>query len=68
MTDLNHEREHTPTFDEAVEIHLLLMAGERQSRIAPKFRTNQGRISEINTGKRHPGSRLVAERISKLSA
>jgi len=44
------------TFDEAVEVHLLLMDGWLQSRIAAKFDTNSGRISEINTGKRHLGS------------
>lgn len=51
---------HQLTFDEAVEVHLLLMDGWLQSRIAAKFDTNSGRISEINTGKRQPGSFQVA--------
>jgi hypothetical protein len=32
------------------------MDGWLQSRVAAHFDTNGGRISEINTGKRHPGS------------
>jgi len=51
---------HRLTFEEAVQVHLMLMKGEIQSRIAARFDTNGGRISEINTGKRHPGSREEA--------
>lgn len=45
------------SFEDAIQVHLLLMDGELQSRVAAKFDTNGGRISEINTGKLHPGSR-----------
>ncbi len=44
------------TFEDAVQVHLLLMEGVFQSRIAARFDTNSGRVSEIKTGKRHPGS------------
>ncbi|OOL19187.1 hypothetical protein BRY73_04570 [Ochrobactrum sp. P6BS-III] len=50
------------TFEDAVQVHLLLMRGELQSRIAAYFDTNGGRISEVNTGKRHPGSKEEAIR------
>ncbi|QGA55894.1 hypothetical protein [Brucella sp. 2280] len=53
---------HTLTFEDAVQVHLMLMKGELQSRIAAKFDTNGGRISEVNTGKRHPGSKDEAIR------
>lgn len=51
---------HTLTFDEAVQIHLMIWAGEIQSRIAARFDVNIGRISEVNTEKLHPGSRAEA--------
>ena len=44
------------TFEEAVEIHKMIAAGVIQSRIAAHFDVNGGRISEVNTGKLHPGS------------
>lgn len=50
------------TFEDAIQVHLMLMKGELQSRVAAKFDTNGGRISEINTGKRHAGSRDEAMR------
>jgi hypothetical protein len=48
------------TFDEAVEVHKMIAAGVIQSRIAAHFDVNGGRISEVNTGKRHAGSYAVA--------
>ncbi|MBN8911504.1 MAG: hypothetical protein J0H65_05470 [Rhizobiales bacterium] len=54
---------YTLTFDDAVQIHLLIWDGELQSRIAAKYDVNGGRISEVNTGKRHPGSAKVAAEI-----
>lgn len=56
---------HKLTFEEAVEVHKLIQQGWLQSRIAAKFDTNSGRISEVNTGKRHPGSREVALGLSE---
>ena len=44
------------TFDDAVMIHKRLWRGELQSRIAADYDVNGGRISEVNTGKLHPGS------------
>ncbi|MGU3398546.1 hypothetical protein ACLBWS_02170 [Brucellaceae bacterium D45D] len=49
--------EYRLTFEDAVQVQMMLMKGEIQSRIAAKFDTNGGRISEVNTGKRHPGSK-----------
>lgn len=56
MTNDNRAPSRKLTFEEAVEVHRLLMDGWLQSRIAAHFDTNGGRISEINTGKKHPGS------------
>lgn len=53
-------KERIPTFDEAVEVHKLLKRGFPVSQIAGLLQTNQGRISEINTGKRHYGSKQAA--------
>lgn len=53
-------KERIPTFEEAVEIHRLLKRGFPQSQIAALFETNNGRVSEINTGKRHYGSYDIA--------
>ena len=40
------------TVEMAAKIKLLLKTGEKQHRIAALFDINQGRISEINTGKK----------------
>lgn len=53
-------KERIPTFEEAVEIHKLLKRGFPVSQIAGLLQTNQGRVSEVNTGKRHAGSYQVA--------
>lgn len=54
------------TFEDAIEIWLLIFQGWIVSRIAARFDVNQGRISEIRTGKHHPGSREAAvERLTK---
>lgn len=45
------------TFEDAVEVHHLLAAGEIQSRIAAMFDVNQGRIADVKKGRLHPGSR-----------
>ncbi|ESY80555.1 hypothetical protein X740_12385 [Mesorhizobium sp. LNHC221B00] len=50
------------TFDDAVAVQIELINGEKQSRIAARYDTNGGRISEVNTGKLHPGSRAEALR------
>jgi predicted XRE-type DNA-binding protein len=44
------------TFEDAVEVHRMIASGMIQSRIAAHFDVNGGRISEVNTGKLHPGS------------
>lgn len=56
----NSKPSYTLTFEDAVQIHLRIWAGELQSRIAADFDVNGGRISEVNTGKLHPGSREEA--------
>ncbi len=51
------------TFDDAVQIHMRIWDGELHSRIAAAYDVNGGRISEINTGKLYPESRMAAERL-----
>lgn len=58
--NLEPYRERIPTFEEAVEVHRLVNRGFPNSQIAGLFQTNQGRISEIRTGKRHQGSKALA--------
>lgn len=48
------------SFEEAVAVHGMIADGEIQSRIAAHFDVNGGRISEVNTGKLHPGSCHIA--------
>ena len=49
------ERKRTPLTSETVrEIRQRLARGEFQHDIAADLGINQGRISEIKTGKRHP--------------
>ncbi|SOC16868.1 hypothetical protein SAMN05877809_10913 [Rhodobacter sp. JA431] len=50
------------TFADAVNIQTLIIQGEMQHSIAALYGVNQGRISEINTEKRHRGSRVEALR------
>ena len=49
-----------PNFAEAVEIHRLLARGYYQHEIASIFGYNQGRISDIKTGKEWPNSKRAA--------
>lgn len=56
------------SYEEAVQVHLMLMDGWLQSRIAAHFDVNSGRISEINTGKGYPGSREEARRRRRQAA
>ena len=49
------------TFEDAVKIWPLHWAGEFQNRIAGLFDVNPGRVNEVIKGKRHPGSRDVAQ-------
>lgn len=48
-------RYYTPRLsaEDAAIVKGMLARGDLQSDIASYFRTNSGRISEINTGKRH---------------
>lgn len=48
------------TRSDAIQIHKLLRQGVLQSRIAAKYDVNGGRISEINTGKKFPGTRNLS--------
>lgn len=49
------------SFKDAVEIQKRLKRGEFQNRIAADFDVNPGRISEVKTGKLHPGSDAAAQ-------
>ena len=60
MSDREERGGRTPTFRQAVKIHKLLYNKEYQHDIAAKYGFNQGRVSEVKTGKSHPGSKEVA--------
>jgi hypothetical protein len=53
---------HRLTFEDAVEVWRMHGRGELNSRIAARFDVNQGRISEVLTGKRHPDSEHAERR------
>lgn len=44
------------SFEDAVIVHLRLMAGDFYSRIAADFDINQGRVADVKFGRLHPGS------------
>jgi hypothetical protein len=48
-------------FETAVQVWLLHFEGHLNSRIAARLDINQGRVSEVVTGKRFPGSRAAAQ-------
>ena len=68
MTHAYNKPSHRLTYEEAVKIHLMLMDGWFQNRIAAHFDTNPARVNEVKTGKRHPGSYEEALRRRKASA
>ncbi len=49
-----------PNFDESIQIHKLLEQGFYQHEIASMFGYNQGRISDVKTGKKWPTSKQAA--------
>jgi len=57
---------HRLTFEEAVQVHLRLSAGEIYSRIAASYDVNQGRIADVKFGRLHPGSFDEAQRRAGL--
>ena len=61
MTTKTSEPSYHLTFDDAVEIHMMLWDGWIQSRIAAKYDVNIGRISEVKNGLLHLGSETVAK-------
>ena len=48
---------------DAIDIWRIRLQGEVQHRIAAKFDVNQGRISEILSGKRFPAAKELAGRV-----
>jgi hypothetical protein len=54
---------HRLTFDDAVQFWLTHWPGQLNHRIAASYDTNQGRVSEVLTGKLHPGSEAAARAI-----
>lgn len=59
---------HKLTFEEAVQIQIRIMNGEFYSRIIQDYDVNQGRVSEVKTGKLHPGSYEEAVRRRSAAA
>lgn len=53
----------TLSFDDAVSVWLMRWAGTYQHDIAAHFGINQGRVSEILTGKRFTGSEAKARKV-----
>jgi predicted XRE-type DNA-binding protein len=51
------------TLSDAVEIWHRRSAGEAQHKIAAAFDVNQGRISEILSGKRFPAAKRLAQNL-----
>lgn len=51
-----------PNYEQCVEIWLMLFRGMHQHDIAAEYGFNQGRIAEVKSGLRHPGSRDEAMR------
>lgn len=50
--------------EDAVQVWLMHWSGMYQHDIAAHFAVNQGRISEVLSGHRHPGSEAVARRVT----
>lgn len=48
------------TLEDAIEVWRRRWLGEAQHEIAAAFHVNQGRISEILSGKRHPEAKALA--------
>jgi hypothetical protein len=59
MTNPKFQR-RSPSFDEAIDIWLRLLAGEFQHDIAAFYGYNQGRIADVKAGRLHPNARLIA--------
>ena len=53
--------------NDAVEIWTRRSAGEAQHKIAAAFDVNQGRISEILSGRRFPAAKRLAQHASPAS-
>lgn len=66
MTHEYNKPSYRLTFEDAVQVHLFLMDGWFQNRIAAHFDTNPARVNEVKTGKRYPGS--YAEAVKRRSA
>ena len=60
LSDSNRKPSNSLTLADAIEIWRRIKAGEFLNRIAADFDVNPGRISEIKTGKRFPGSEALA--------
>ncbi|SPF81179.1 hypothetical protein [Pseudoprimorskyibacter insulae] len=52
----NRRPSHALTFNDAIEICELYLAGEFQNRIAAKFDVNPGRVSEVIKGRKFIGA------------
>ncbi|KKJ77210.1 hypothetical protein WH95_09165 [Kiloniella litopenaei] len=64
--NLNSGPSKTPSLQDAILVHELLGKGYHQHQIASYLKMNQGRISEIKTGKRFPQAREIADKQGKL--
>jgi hypothetical protein len=63
MTQSKFQR-RSPSYDEAIEIWLRLLAGEFQHDIAAAYGYNQGRIADVKAGRLHPKAKFIALEIN----
>jgi hypothetical protein len=56
------------TFEDAVQVHLMLMDGWFCNRIAANFDVNPGRVSDVRYGRLHEGSYAEAMRRRRSAA
>jgi predicted XRE-type DNA-binding protein len=52
------------TFDDAIQVWLMRWSGMYQHDIAARLGVNQGRVSEVLTGKRYPDSESAARHVA----
>ncbi len=56
------------TFEDAIQIHLMLLDGWFNNRIAAHFDVNPGRVCDVKYGRLHDGSYAEAMRIRSAAA
>jgi len=68
MTHVYNKPSYQLTFEDAVQVHLMLMDGWFANRIAAHFDVNPGRISDVKFGRLHEGSYEAAMKRRRSAA